>query len=247
MASLNPSAHRTLQVFELFAQEQRPLSNSEIAKKLGLAESSCSDLLHTLRHAGYLMRMPGSRKFQPTSRLSKVVATYAFDDGVEEFIEAVLSLLTQATGETSMCGSLAKDKVRVLACQESPRALRYVLKPGTLLDVHATGLGKALLSDLSTNDAKEFIRNLALTNIASNTIREADVLIEQIKLGRERGYVLACNEGTDGVFAISFVGRVGDTSLAFSLVGPVNRFEANLEQYIDALLKIKDELFDQDT
>ena len=61
MPSQIPAVSRALSVFEMFAREQRELTNSEIARLLSVAESSCSDLLHTLHTLGYLTRTPRSR------------------------------------------------------------------------------------------------------------------------------------------------------------------------------------------
>ncbi len=72
MPQILPTAQRVLQVFEVYARERRPLTNSEMARFLDLADSSCSDLLYTLRQAGYLLRTPKSRYFHPTGRLLDV-------------------------------------------------------------------------------------------------------------------------------------------------------------------------------
>jgi len=243
MPQLIPSALRVMQVFELFSKERRPLSNSEIAKALNLAESSCSDLLYTLRQAGYLLRMPSNKKVQPTSRLAAILESSLFADPLAEFVNDVLLQLTKSTGETSMCGCLENNAVKVIACHESPKALRYVLKPGTILDVQATSLGKALLSIQSDEDATKIMDKCDFKKIASETITNRDVLKQQIEIGKQKGVFTSRNEGTDGVYAIAFPCYIGDKQLAFTLVGPVHRFEKNLEEYSETMLKIKTELF----
>ncbi len=142
-----------------------------------------------------------------------------------------------------MCGCLENGQVKVMACQESPRALRYVLNPGTLLDLHATALGKALLSVQSQESLSRILDAAEFKKIASETITEKQELGLQIQQGKEQGLFVARNEGSEGVFAISFACRIADAELAFSLVGPVHRFDENLKEYSRSMLKIKDELF----
>ena len=51
------TADRTLEVFELFAQERQPLSLSDIARLLQIPISSCHDLVRTLQARGYLYEL----------------------------------------------------------------------------------------------------------------------------------------------------------------------------------------------
>ena len=83
MPQIIPTAQRVLQVFEVYARERRPLTNSEMARMLDLADSSCSDLLYTLRQAGYLLRTPKSRYFHPTGRLLDVAQGIAAADPLQ--------------------------------------------------------------------------------------------------------------------------------------------------------------------
>ena len=51
--SVVKSALRTLTVFEVFAQQQAPLTLSELARALGIPISSCHGLIATLQNEGY--------------------------------------------------------------------------------------------------------------------------------------------------------------------------------------------------
>ena len=104
-----PTAQRALLVFEAFAREGRPLTNSELARHLDLADSSCSDLLFTLREAGYLLRTPKSRCFYPTTRLQFLSQRIAATDPMQAFASEALELLTKRTGESSMLASFDEN------------------------------------------------------------------------------------------------------------------------------------------
>lgn len=116
-----------MQVFEVYARERRPLTNSEMARHLELADSSCSNLRYTLRQAGYLLRTPKSRNFHPTSRLLDIAPAKTGVDPLRMFAGESLELLTARSDETSICAHLDGNAVKIFDSQESSRALRYVL------------------------------------------------------------------------------------------------------------------------
>lgn len=244
MPQILPSAERVLQVFEVYARERRALSNSEMARLLGVADSSCSDLLYTLRRAGYLLRSPKTRLFQPTGRLLDVAQQIAAADPMQAFAAEALEILSRQSGETSMCAHLDAAQVRIFACQESARALRYVLKPGTLVQLHSTSLGKALLGALDDKARDALIDGLPMESTTGKTIVDKQELRRQIEEGRRNGYYVTRGEGNEGVAAIGVAGLVGAQLTAISLVGPIARMEQNFAANVEVLSKASREFFD---
>jgi DNA-binding IclR family transcriptional regulator len=243
MPQLIPTAQRTLQVFDVFARERRPLTNSELSRFLDLADSSCLDLLFTLREAGYLLRTPKSRLYYPTTRLQDTAHRIAATDSFQAFAKEALETLSKRTGETSMCGHLEGTKVKIFACHESSRALRYVLQPGTVVDVHATALGKAILGAMPQPARKALIDQLPMTALTRATVRDRRVLHKQIITGIERHWFMAKDEGGEGVMALAIAGPVDDRLTALSVVGPTHRLEQNLDDYVQVLIEAREEFF----
>jgi len=243
MPQIVPAAQRAMQVFEAFARERRPLTNSELAQALDLAGSSCSDLVHTLIEAGYLLRTPKGRLLYPTSRLGDMVQRFGATDPLQMFAAEALELLSKRSGETSMCGYLEGNKVKIFACQESARALRYVLRPGTEVDVQSTALGKAILGALEPAKRNALIDLLPMTQTTSHSIQDRELLRREIEEGARKGAFIAREEGAEGVTAIGIAGEVNGRVTALSLVGPAARMEKSLEQYMAILLQAREEFF----
>ncbi len=244
MPQIIPTAQRVLQVFEVYARERRPLTNSEMARFLELADSSCSDLLYTLRQAGYLLRTPKSRYFHPTGRLLDVAQGIAAADPLQAFAAEALEILTRQSGESSMCGLLDGNRVKIYASQESPRALRYVLQPGTNVDLHVSALGKSLLGAMDATERNAMIDTLSFEQATADSIPDAQTLRAQIEAQLEKKYFTTRNEGNEGVYAIGIAGRVGGHLTALSIVGPTYRVEENLEKYIKIILDARAEFFE---
>lgn len=238
-----PTAQRALQVFEVFAREGRPLTNSELARFLDLADSSCSDLLFTLREAGYLLRMPKSRYFYPTTRLQDLSTRIAAKDSMQAFASEAVELLSKRTGETSMCGHLDGTTVKIFACQESSRALRYVLQPGTVVSVHATSLGKAILGSMPAAESDALIEKLEMEAVTLSTLQDRQALRREIEASRERGWYFAAEEGGEGVTAIGIAGNVSGRFTALSVVGPTYRMNKNMAEYVDVMVTAGREFF----
>ena len=110
MPAFVPAAAKTMSLFETFAQSRREMSNSEIARALGVAESSSSDLLHTLHEIGYLMRTARTRRFYPTARLLAIAGDIAGNDPFASASQEAIELLCEKTGETALCGVLGNGQ-----------------------------------------------------------------------------------------------------------------------------------------
>lgn len=243
MPQLVPTAQRALQVFEAFARERRPLTNSELARFLDLADSSCSDLLYTLREAGYLLRTPKSRFFYPTPRLHDVSQRIAATDPLQTFATEALEILSKRTGETSMCGYLEGTAIKIFACQQSSRALRYVLEPGTVVGVHSTALGKAILGAMPQAERDALIDALPMDGVTESTIQDRQVLRDEITAGIARQCFMAKEEGGEGVMALGIAGLAGDRLTALSVVGPTHRLQRAAEEYLQILVEARKEFF----
>lgn len=243
MPQLIPTAQRVMEVFEVFAKEERPLTNSEMARYLNLADSSCSDLLYTLRQSGYLLRTPRSRYFFPTGRLHEIAGLIAASDPMQQFASEALEMLTRKSGETSMCGHMDGDNIKVFACHQSMRALRYVLQPGVILNLHSTALGKALLGAMPIEERHATIERLKMQKDTPASITDRDELNAQIDANLAEQCFTARGEGSEGVYAIGTAGMVGGRLTAFSIVGPVHRVEKNLTEYKAILMDARKDFF----
>jgi DNA-binding IclR family transcriptional regulator len=243
MPTTVPATLRTLAVFETFAREQRELSNAEVARLIGLPESSTSDLLHTLHEAGYLLRTVRSRRFYPTRRLLELARQSAEKDPIATFAAEAIAALSERTGETAICGRPDGARVQVVGMQEGSHTLRYMLRPGERLAMHASALGKALLSLMPPAEMRRAIRARPLRPFGPNTITDPEALERAIGEVRARGWSWVADEAGDGVAAIAIAGLVGDEPLAISLAGPTTRLQASREVYLAALEEIRPLLF----
>lgn len=232
-----------MSIFEVFARERRELSNSEIARLIGMPDSSCADLLHTLYQNGYVTRTVRSKRFYPTGRLLATAQLIAENDPLLQVSAEAIELLTERTGETALCGRLEPGFVRIIGFNEGRYELRYILKVGEKIAMHVSALGKSLLAIIPPEDASRQLRIKPLKKLTPDTVVEPALLEMELGGIRERGWAETLGEGVGGVGALAVAGFVGGEPIAVSLAGPLDRISSNREQYLQALLEVKEMLF----
>jgi len=239
MPTLIPAASRALAVFEVFAREKRELSNSDMARLLSVADSSCSDLLHTLHSLGYLMRTSRTRRFYPTGRLHEIARQIAENDPLATAGREAVELLAERANESASFGILDTTAVKVVAGQASKHPLRYIFDVGERIALHASALGKALLALLPPEEARSALQRRPLRQVTPQTITDIDQILAQLEQGRERGWFETRGEGTEGVTALAVSGRLGGQPVSMSLVGPTDRMDRNREAYLRILRDVR--------
>ena len=242
MPTLIPAASRTMAVFEVFAREQRDLSNSDVARLLSLADSSCSDLLHTLHSLGYLMRTSRTRRFYPTGRLLETARRIAESDPLTALAQEAVDQLAERTNESAFFGVLEPMAVKVAAAAASRLPLRYILDVGERVALHASALGKSMLGLLPEDEARARLDAIRRPAVTPHTVVDVDRLLYQLQRGRQLGWYEAHDEGTPGVTALAVSLWMGGQPVGLSLAGPVDRIEKNRETYLSALHEVSQAL-----
>lgn len=231
------TADRTLDVFELFANEQRPLNLSEVSALLRIPLSSAHALLKTLQARGYLYDVGRRQGYFPTTRLQDVALAIARSVPVLAAIRPALSALRDETGETVVLSKRQGDDVTYLDVFESARNVRWSTVSGEIKPLHATASGKAILSALPRSELDELLGKLPFDRRTNATITSARELRDQIERARGRGWFQSVGETVAELMAVSAPVRIGGEVYAVTLGGPTNRFRPRTADHAAALLR----------
>lgn len=229
------TAGRTVEVFEIFAQAQEPLSLSEIARALNAPLSSSLYLIRALEQRGYLYNVGKGKHLYPTRKLLKISRSIAAGEYWVGRVEPVLLDLRDSTNETVVLASRQRGHIISLAVHESRQDVRFATSVGTTRPLHTSAIGRALLSLLSPKD-----RAAALEE-TSRQFPDIPIDHDQLKVDLEevvqRGYADAPgNEATD-LMGIAKAFRVGDEQFGIAIAGPTERIKANAARHVDLLSK----------
>lgn len=230
------SARRTLRLFEVFAEAQRPLSLTELADALGIAKSSGHALAGTLADAGYLYALSSPRGWYPTRKLAVLMERVSAHDAIVASATSLLEGLRDRTGETVLLGKRQGDAVIYLEVFESAQAIRYSARQGDRKPLHSSAIGKAMLGTLSDAELRDALATLRLPKVTDATLTDAKRLFADVTRSKRRGWYHTQGENVRDVWAIAATVALGREHVAVAIAGPQHRMKPQLARSVRDLL-----------
>lgn len=196
------SLHRSLEVLELFAVEQRSLTVGEVAERLGYPQSSTSVLLHGLSDLGYLQHDRHARNFVPTLRVGFlgmwIHQSVLAQGSLLDFMEGLAS----RSGHVAMLGvqnGIHAQYIHIV----SARTSRVGLKPGLLRPICRSAVGKVLLSTMDDEQVLRIVRNVNATDVDFPQPVDGKALLKEIEECRRSGFAFSVDSVTVGSSVIA--------------------------------------------
>ncbi len=222
---------RTLDLLELFAEEKRPLSLSDIARLLKIPVSSCHDVLQAMQARGYLYEVAPRAGYYPTLRLQKLGKDIADHDPVVARADLLLRSLRDTLDESVLLAKVSGLQATYLLVFEPTHPLRFLMKVGDRVrSLHATSGGKALLGSLPDRELTAVLRGANLVPMTARTITSRPALRAEIEQARARGWYVNDGESQDGVTTVSAPFRWSGAVYIVTVAGPSARLGPRLEQ-----------------
>lgn len=197
---------------------------TEIATELGQSPATVYRVLVTLQARGIAEVDPASQVWYVGSGAFRLGAAFLRRSSVVERARPVMRTLMQETGETANLGIERGDEVLFLSQVETHHSIRAFFPPGTLSPLHASGIGKALLSCASGDRVTRLLRS-PQARFTAKTLITPDALHKDIRLTQERGYAFDDEEKTDGMRCVAAPIRNlhGEAIAGISVSGPSHR------------------------
>lgn len=229
--------NRTLDVFELFAAEKRPLSLSELMKLLEIPVSSCFDVVRALERRGFLYELRPRGGYYPTRRLHALGRVLLDNDPFLARAQPELERLRDATGETVLLAKAQGAELTYIAAAESNQAIRFNGTVGARVrSLTATSAGKAWLGSLSETERKRMIARQPLKALTARTILSKERLLEDVRAGERRGWFLNREESIPDCITISARVAWNGALYFVTVAGVKSRMEKRLEACVRHLL-----------
>jgi DNA-binding IclR family transcriptional regulator len=219
------SAERVLDLLETIGTLPQGGNFSGLSTSLGIPKSSLHALLDVLLTRGYVALDPATRRYSLGVRAWETGQAYQRHHSVIGIAEPVLAGIVSRINETAQLARLAGSENVYLAKVDSSHALRLQSEVGSRLSAHATGVGKALLAQLSDDEVRARFPGPKLPVHNANTIATTEGLLAELALTRARGFAIDNEEYTPGVFCIAVPVHAGEerASTAISVTVPVSR------------------------
>lgn len=229
------TALRVIEIIEIYAQEGRSLTLTELSKRLDAPMSSCLGLIRTLVSRGYLYETGKRQGYYPTARLLHTAQRIAHNDPVLERMQPIMESLRDATGETVVFGQLQDNRVRYLDVCESANPVRYITTPGDLREPHINSIGRAILGMSSDEARNQVLDKLSFAPGAVHTAVSRETLESQLRQWREQGWYPNLGESLADLGGIAIPIMIGDAIYGLSVAGPLYRVQPRAAEIVAAL------------
>ena len=220
------SVHRALDLLEVVAARGGHLTIGEIADVSEVPLPTVHRLLRTLVDRGYMRQMP-NRRYALGFRLVPLGATASSMVGADT--ERVLGRLVDALGETANLAILSGTHAEYVAQVPSRHTMRMFTEVGRQVELHCTGVGKALLAQLDDDRVRHVVRRVGLSRRTEHTHATEAGLLADLTEVRARGYAIDEQEQELGVRCVAVPVSPDTLSwMAVSVSGPVTRMTDEL-------------------
>lgn len=194
---------------------------TEMALHLGVSASTAHRLARTLLDAGLVAQDPRTERYLlgpaliPLGRAAEARSGFGL-------LRPDLEELAVATGESVNLGVRQGSSVLVVLRVASPQPLRFEQEPGSLLPMHASAMGKALLA-FTPPAVRPKPRRLA--SFTPSTITDPEAFDADLATVRARGWAFNDEERNPGVraLAVPILDDHGDAVAAVAVQGPTLR------------------------
>jgi len=206
------SVQRALRVLEEVAGSTEPLPAKAIARRLDIALPTTYHLLRTLAHEGYIDRL-GDGRWSLGGR-ADLLQNGQGPTGALGRCRPVLHEAAAGMASTLYVARWHDGEVEMVDIVDVPGCPRIELWVGIHDAVHATALGKAILSGLGSRDRHEFVHSHQLPDFTRCTMTDRARLLREVEA---QPTPVDREEYAPGVACIAAPLRLGDTPAAIAI------------------------------
>ena len=232
---------RVVDVLTLLAPEKRGKRLCEISVILSIPKGTLSPILDTLL-AEKLISKRGDYYFGGTE-LFALGSTVVENIPYKDMIRAELRALSDLVGETCYLGILDGGDVLYLDKADSTNPLRMLTGVGHKLPAYATGVGKALIMDKTSEELFALYPN-GFDKLTDKTVTRPEEIFSSLALYNSRGYSEEVEESTEYIRCFGApIKKDGKTVAAISVAIPTFRYkEEERDTYVESLLNAANRL-----
>lgn len=222
------SVERALALLVAMSEFKRPVSVTEIARRVGLHPATTHRLLRALVAAGFAAQDADTSRYGLGPTLLHIARVFGQNEGLPELARPIMERLTQETGETT--GLVGRDGMNtlIMARVRSPHPLLVHHPVGTRGVLHGSAGGKILLAGMTDEDLERALA-APLPTFTPRTTTDPAILRAQIRAIREYGYAVVVDGVDEGVTTIAapVVDVDQQVIAALSVTAPTSRVAAD--------------------
>ena len=222
------SLDRAMEIFEHLSQNSGQALTA-LASSLDQSPATVYRVLVTLQIRGLVEFDPLEQLWHIGPRAFVIGTRFLRRNGLVERARPIMRHLMEATGETANLGIMQDTSVLFVSQVETRASIRAFFPPGTLAPLHASGIGKALLAEMPQERFEKIVEAEDLEGFTEKTLTDADCLIADLLVTRERGHAIDDEENNLGMrcLAAPVFDVHGEAVAGISVSGPTSRMSAD--------------------
>ncbi len=229
---------KALNILELFDEEGKELTVTEISAGLDLNKPSTFRILSNLEDFSYLDKDPKTLRYCLGSKLYHLGMLAEPHVRIKKMAGPFLKRMNEQCHETVHLAVLHQGEALYVDKIEGKRTIRVITRVGAKLPAHCSGVGKVLLSALEEEALVKALLKKGLTRFTENTITELDALKLELTECGKRGYALDNEEIEEGLKCVAApVHEEGRIVAAISISAHSERFNKERSRYISIVMK----------
>ncbi|TCT04376.1 IclR family transcriptional regulator [Aquabacter spiritensis] len=219
------SLERAFGILEEVARHRQGISLAELAKAIGLHNSTTFHLAKTMVSLGYLRQERDTKRYHLGGMVFSLAANALNEIELVGVATPILEQIARDTGETAHFALRSGDDVVVAARALGPGAFQLVDRAGGLRPAHCTGLGKVLLAALTPEAFEAYLATAKLDPWTAKSITDPAELRADIERVRKHGVAYDDGEFDTEVRCIAVPVRdfTGRTIGSLGISGPIWR------------------------
>jgi DNA-binding IclR family transcriptional regulator len=164
-----PALFNALKIIELLADSKHGLSLADLTQTCGLSKSTVHYLLVTLERCGYVRKDSRGGRYMAGTKLLAVANAALQNLALRQRTAPFLFSLRMKTGLGVHLAIYEHQEAMVIAKLDSSER-RLASWVGKRMDLHCTGIGKAILAYLPQDEREDVIKRYGLARKNDNTL-----------------------------------------------------------------------------
>lgn len=219
---------KALDIIDVLSRENgNGLGISELSRSLGdMGKSTIHRILDTLTAYGYVEKSPIKANYRLSWRFFEIGSIVQRQRNLSNIDNQLLQDLRDKYQETVNLAVRIKEHAVIISKLEPIyNGLRAQLNMGEREPLHATAVGKVLISEMDPGQVRELLGEGPLEKLTTNTITSVNSLIEELHKIKDQGYAIDDQELCIGVSCIAMPVKNFENEIvaSISVTGPTAR------------------------
>jgi len=233
------SLSRGLEILDLMATRGGEISVTEAARFLGVDGSTGSRLMATLESRGYVDQNAETHRFRLGTKLIQLSNAVLESLNLGTIGHEEVRTLAEETGEGAQMAILGRAFAVFVDHVDGRERLTINTNVGDHDPLHCTAIGRALLSGLSEDAARELLETTDLDRYTPRTVVSIPEILERLRIVRRLGYAFDDEERYAGVqcLAAPVFDHTGRVVAAVGISGPTPRMIRATEKVLSKAVR----------